>query len=407
MWQVVLLILLIVLSAIFSSSESALLSLSVARAKFLAENKNKKILEKLKNKQDQVIIAILLGNNLVNIGATALATQVALSFSSNYGVALVTGVMTFVILTFGEIFPKVIATKYAEKYLSVIGWPLYYWFVISYPVVWLYYYAITTFRNILKIKKTPTITEGELSEMILIGVKEGELEEEEKDYLLGVLKLTDKVAEDVMVPRDKIFAVEDTMLVGDLIEILRKRKQLYSRIPVYHKSLDNIKGIFNVRDIIKILNHKNWKKMRVGKLVYSPLFVSQYTPLDDIIEKMKHEKQLLAIVLDDRAMVVGLISLEDILEEIVGEVYDEFDKIERKVWKTSDHGFIVKGDVNSDDLYEMVGIKLPDKVSSLSEFMVMNIKDIPKPGDSFEYNGYKFKVKRVRDNKSGWQNCFF
>ncbi|MCD6226876.1 HlyC/CorC family transporter [Candidatus Micrarchaeota archaeon] len=396
--SLVLLIILIIFSAVFSSSESALLSLTLARAKTIAEIKNNRILEKLKTKQDEIIIAILLGNNLVNIGATALATQIALAFSSNYGVAIVTGVMTFIILTFGEIFPKIIATKYKEKYLLLIGGPLYFWYLLVFPVVYVYNAFITILRNAFGVKRSPTITEGELEEMIRIGVSEGEIDEEEKEYLLGVLELTGKTAEDVMIPRDKIFAVEDDITVNDLITIMRKKKQSHSRIPVYHEKFDNIKGIVNIRDLINILHHKNWKTEKVKNIMHKPLFVSEYTPLDDIIEKMRAEKQLLTIVLDDRATVVGLVSLEDILEEIVGEVYDEFDRIERKVWKTS-NGYIIRGDLNSDDLYDKTEIKLPDDVSTVSEFVVMNIKDIPEVGDTFEYDGYTFEVKKVKKNK--------
>ncbi|MCC7570275.1 hemolysin family protein [Candidatus Micrarchaeota archaeon] len=395
-----LLIIFIFLSAFFSSSESALLSTSKAKIISLVDTKKPNILlKKLKEKQDEVIISILIGNNLVNIGATAIATQIALEFSKDFGVAIVTGVMTLTILTVGEIIPKIFATSYKDKYLISIAGTLYLWYKMVWPIVFVYKIMIDFFREHLNVKSSPTITEDELEEMIKIGVMEGQIQKEEHDYLIGAMELNDKTAENVMVPRNKMFAINQLKTVSDLLQLMKKEKRSYSRIPIFNKNPDKITGIINVRDILNIIHTKNWEKRKLKKLARKPLFVSKYTPLNDVIEKMKNEKQLLSLVIDENASVIGLISLEDILEEVIGEVYDEFDTVERKIWRTKDKAYIVAGDLAVSDLNDQTHIKLPDDVLNVAEFVMFKLRDIPKKGDTFIFKNYKFEIKKVKKNK--------
>ncbi len=390
---------LIILSAIFSSSESSLISITKGRANALAKKRWGWIIKKLKDEQDKAVISILLGNNLVNIGATALATEIGLQLFKDFSIALVTGIMTLVILTFGEVIPKIIATAYAEKYLLLVGPFLYIWYLISTPFVVLYH-SLTSFIKSFLGKEEPLVTEDELEEMIKIGAKEGEIEKSERDIILSAIELSDTTAEEVMIPKDKVFAVDENTTIEDLLKKMNKGGKYFTRIPIYKESIDKITGILHIKELTKVVGKKGWKKKKVKEIVHKPLFVSEYTPLTSILDKMKKEKLLISVVLDERGLVSGILTLEDILEELVGEIYDEFDRVKRHIWKTKDNAFIVDGSLSIYELCEKTGICINDEsVVSIAEYVLKHVKDVPKEGMQFSDGNYFFEVKRVVDNK--------
>ncbi|RME79602.1 MAG: DUF21 domain-containing protein [Methanobacteriota archaeon] len=387
------LLVLLLLSAGFSSVETAFLSTTQARINYLAEKcKSGKILKKLKEKQSEVIIAILLGNNLVNIGATALATEISLEVFQNAGIAFATGIMTFLILTFGEVLPKLFATSYAQRYLLKIAPYLDFWVTISTPVVIFYDTLTDLVKQYLGEVEEPSVTEEELEEMVKIGELEGEVGKHERDIILAALDLEEFTAEDIMINRDEIFAMEENESVKELLDKMENKKLYHTRIPIYKNSIDHITGIINLKEIIKKTKDRNWKKKKLKDIAYEPFFVSIYTPVIAVLNKMKESKNLMALVVDEQGIVVGLLTIEDILEVLVGDIYDEMEKVKKKAIRTKD-GYIFDASILSEDFEDITGIKLGD-VSTLAEFLLKKFKGLPEEGQKIKYKGFVFEVTK-------------
>ena len=356
--QLVILVLLLSASAFFSSAETALMTSNKLRIRNLAENGDKraeKVLEITAN-TDKMLSAILIGNNIVNLSASALSTTLTLKVFGSSLVGVATGILTFLILVFGEITPKNVASKNAEnmalKYIGIISVLV----VILTPVI----YVVNKVAGIvisLFVKNNDDnnmVTEDELRAMVEVSHEDGVIEKEEKKMIVNVVDFGDTVAGDIMLPRVDMVMVSVESSYGEILKIFREER--YTRIPVYEESPDNVIGILNVKDFLLIENKENFS---VKEHLREPLYTYEYKKTSSLMVDMRKTGANIVIVLDEYGTTVGLITLEDMLEEIVGEIRDEFDADEDEgITKISETEYLIDGSTNLDDVNDRIGLEL-------------------------------------------------
>ncbi len=318
------LIVLIIVSAFFSSAEVAIVGLSKARIGLIAEDHpgwRSERLKRLKEKQERTIITILIGNNLVNVGASAFAASVFLALFGDLGIAVATAVMTFALLTFGEIIPKTVVMGNKERYALFISTPLYYLGKILSPVVTFFEFIS---RHVpLKSKRMyPTITEEEIEALVKTGEKVGEVRGVEREYILRLLEFGDTTAGDVMKRRKDIFAMPAGATVSELVKGLEGRGDKFRRVPIYEDDLDNVVGIAHWKDVFEEIKRGN-TELPLKKIVRKVHKVHPAKRIDELLKELQKKNRHMAIIVDEKGRAVGLVTMEDILEEIVGEIYDE------------------------------------------------------------------------------------
>lgn len=391
-------------SAFFSSSEIALSSLSNVKVAHILNEKGEKAKDlKLWLKHpNKTLNTILIGNNIVNIFASVLATDAARKISGSDEIAITTGVMTILILFFGEITPKTFAKHNAEKFAIVAIRFLKLFYYLFYPLT----YVINIFViGLIKImggeitKEKPLITEEELEFMINVGGKEGILKGETEDMMYNIMEITDTDAREIMVSRMDMTAVQLDASVDALLDIIEKTE--YSRIPVYGNDIDDIKGILYVKDLLAYAKG-GLDKIKLKNVMREAYFVPETKNIYELFKEFQKKRVHMAIVVDEYGGVAGLVTLEDILEEIVGEIRDEYDKEEEEFIKSGDGAYIVDPKMDLDDFVEKLGI---EKTHDMEDYesvggLVFDLAGkIPDVGDEFIFNQYKFKVLEKEENK--------
>lgn len=393
--------LLIGLSGFFSGLEVALVGVRKSKVVqlFNEGKKGSKALHKLKMNPSWMMSSVNLGNNLVNVGASALATSLAIRLFGDDGLGIAVGIMTFLILVFGEITPKTYcnanSTKIALRYAPVLLAFSY----VFYPVV--KFFEIIT-RGVVKMTGSsstpPPITEEEIKGVIDQGLEEKALEKDEMELVHGALKFDDTVIRSVMTPRTKMFTLNSKML---LFEALPQINQMgHSRIPIYGDTSDDIVGFIHVRDVLKELEKDN-KMTSLEKIARKPVFASQEKMVSGLLKEMKGRKTHMAIVVDEHGGVEGLVTLEDLLEEIVGEIEDETDLTRQAGFERIDQDTIVtNGDIEIDKINEIFKTKVPegDDYASLNGLLHEKLQDIPQEGDKVEINELRIIVEKVSKN---------
>ena len=394
------LIILIGLSGFFSGLEVALVGIRKSKVlQLVKENaRGSKALHKLKSNPGRMMASVNLGNNLVNVASTALATNVALRIFGNDGLAIAIGIMTFLILVFGEITPKTYcnanATKIALRYspfLLGFGYALY-------PIVKLF--EIIT-RGMVKLTGSsyvpPPITEDEIKGVIDQGLEDKAIEKAEMELVHGALNFDETVIRAVMTPRTKMFMLNSRMMLFEALPLINQSG--FSRIPVYGDNKDEIVGIVHVRDLLKFLE-KDEKMIELKKIARKPIFVSQEKKVSDLLKEMQGRQTHMAIVLDEFGGVEGCATLEDLIEEIVGEIRDETD-VKKTVFHHIDKDTIVtNGDIEIDTVNEIFKTNVPegDDYASLNGLLHEKLHDIPKEGDKIEINSLRIVVEKVSKN---------
>ncbi|TRZ69467.1 MAG: HlyC/CorC family transporter [Nitrosopumilaceae archaeon] len=393
---------LVCLSGFFSGSEVAFVGVSKAKVNQLVKEKAKgsSSLHKLKSNPSRMLAAINLGNALTNVGSSALATQISLGLFGSNGLAIAIGIMTFILLVFGEITPKSYCFANATKIsLKVSGIILVFSYVF-YPFVILFE-KIT--RGMLRIAGSshhpPPITEQEIYSVIEQGLEDKVLKKHEKELVHGALKFDDTVIHSVMTPRTKMFMLPSTMLLFDALPLISKSG--FSRIPVYKETTDQIIGILHVRDLLKHLEKED-KIINLESISRKPIFVSQEQKTSKLLREMQGKQTHMAIVVDEFGGVEGCVTLEDLLEEIVGEIMDETDKIELNFKILDKNTMLASGDVEIDIVNEVLKSDIPqgDDYSTLSGLLHDKLKDIPKVGDKIEFDSIKMVVEEVVNNQA-------
>jgi len=390
----------IILSAFFSGAEIALSSLDkITLKKLVKENKKEgQWVQALLRKPSSWLITILIGNNLVNIAAASLATLFAAKIVGGTPgkiVGIVTGIMTFIILVFGEIIPKRYCQQHALPISLKIAKPIYFLSVFFSPLVkvlTLLTQGILKVSGSKEVKKNHLITEKEIHTLIDIGAEEGILEKKEEEMAHSALEFDETQAKEIMVPRTKMVCIEEEENLYTLLELIKKVG--YSRIPVYRKTIDNIVGIAYAKDLLNFFS-KIDKSLKVKQIMHSPIFVPYTTHLSELFRKLQKEKTHLAIIVDEYGGVAGIITIEDLLEEIVGEIEDEYDLKKEKIISLENKSFLIDADTNIDEVNEKIGTHFPEKTEafeSIGGFIIHFLGRIPQKGETIEYQNLKINI---------------
>lgn len=398
----ILIIVCVILSSFFSGVEMALAKVNKTRLEREAEkgDKSAKLTLSFANNYNDTINVILIGNNLVNIAATSLATllfQSLIPGDVNTAELTATLVMTVVILTFGEILPKSICSSYAFGLSKVLSKPLYLFKVIFTPITFVVKKILNGFTNLIDKKKGDEhdVTDEELIEMVDTLEEQGLINEETQELITNAIDFMDVDAVEVMVHRTDFFAYD---INDDINELINHPDLLnYSRIPVYDENVDNIIGILNTKKLIKL--HLNGDEINVKDLLTEPLYVFQTQSISDILKRLRHEHIHMAIVKDEFGGTSGLLTMEDILEELVGEIYDEIDEEENDEYhKVNDKKFTVDGDMNLYDFFDLIEYdyeEFESMYTTVGGWITDVLEKFPEEKDSFEFEGYLITVMRA------------
>ena len=387
----------LILSAFFSGSEIAFFSISESKIRTLAEKGRKaaKLALHLRSKPHRLLSTILIGNNLVNILAATLTTLAANRFFGLEAVAIATGVLTFLVLMFGEIVPKTICQKHAEAAVQIMAYPIYWFEQIFSPLLYLlepFILKMTGGRSI----SLHYATEEELKLMLDAGDQAGVLEAEEVKMIKNVFEFTDLTAEDVMTPRIYMFGLDGNVSLEDVREGLFKSK--FSRIPVYDNNMDNIIGILYRSHALMELaqNHTN---LLIREIAKPALFVPASKPADDLLKQFQQEKRHIAIVVNEFGGVLGLVTAEDLLEEVVGEILDEGDITEELIKRTGKNQILVDGRTEVRRINEFLKVELDEEQNTISGLILDELGHIPEIGERVHVN-YCHLIVRDADEKT-------
>ena len=400
-YEIISLIVLIALSGFFSGLEVALVGTTRSKVRQMLNEKlpGATSLDKLKSNPSRMMASVNLGNNLVNVASTALATDIALKMFESAGLAIVIGVMTFLILVFGEITPKTYCNANAAKIALRYSRVLLAFSYAFYPIVWMFEKITKGIINLIgSTEEPPRLTEEEIKGVIEQGLQDKAIEKQESELVHGALNFDDIIIRSVMTPRTKMFTLNSKMLLFEALPMINKSG--FSRIPIYGKNQDEIIGIINVRDVLKCLE-KEEKMINLQQLSRKPIFVSQEKKVNDLLKEMQGRKSHMAIVLDEFGGVEGCVTLEDLVEEIVGEIHDETDVTKDNFQREGDSTIITNGDIEIDELNEIFKTRIPqgDDYATLSGLLHEKLRDIPKEGDRLIIDSLRIIIEKVLKNK--------
>lgn len=391
---------LIMLSAFFSCVETAFSCANRIRLKSYADNGSKKAVTALwvTDNFDKVLTAILIGNNVVNLGCSSIATVLCIELFHNYGAAIATGATTLLVLTFGEVVPKCFGKEATDTIVLNTAGILK---VLTYILTPFVYFFIGIKSAVLKLanikKDQPSVTEDELKYIIDTIEEEGILEEEEKDLVQSALDFDEKTALEILTPRVDVVLIDTEDDEKAIKETILKER--YSRIPVYEDNIDNIIGILHTRDYLEELSEN--KTPDIKELITEPHFIYKSRKLSDILADFKEKKLHIAIVTDEYGGMLGIVTMEDLLEEIVGDIWDEDEEEERTYTKLKDGRYIISGDMDLSDLFEIFEMNDDDDIESISVggFIVEQLGTIPTINQSVNYKDLLITVKRIKNNR--------
>ena len=391
--MLLILILLILLSSFFSSAETAFTTVSSIQILTLIDQNHKKaiLVNKILDNKAKMLSAILIGNNLVNIIASSLATLLAQSMFGEYAISIATGILTVVVLIFGEITPKSLASTYSLKLSLLYADIIYGLMLILTPFIYiinfLSYIILRLFRIDPNAKKN-TMTETELRTIVKVSHEEGVIEKEERQMITNVFDFGDAVASDVMVPKIDMTMADINSTYDELIDIFRKEK--YTRIPIYQGTADTVIGIINMKDL---LLYNPDKIFDVRDFLRSAFFTYESKKVSELMMEMKKTSVNIVIVLDEYGVTSGLITLEDLLEEIVGEIHDEYDADEDCVREVAPNKYIIEGQLKIADLNDRLDLKLhSEEYDSVGGLIIEKLDRFPNPGDKIIIDNISLKV---------------
>jgi putative hemolysin len=396
-----LLVLLIILSAVFSGAEIALTSLSPAKVRAMKGEKKfaSSAIVRLKKKPQNLLVTILIGNNIVNILATVIATLWGLQVFGDNAAGIVTGGLTFIILVFGEITPKTFAQKFAEPFSRVVAYPLLWLIFVLWPIIWIFEKYIAGLMKLLKAEKSfHSLSEEELLAMVDMSTEEGVIEEHEQELIENVLEFDATTVEEVMTIEKNIECLEASTSINDAAHFIITHS--HSRIPVYEKDLNNIIGILTVHDILRLTHHAT-KKEKIADLDFSKvILVPKTKTINALFKEFKKRRQHIAMVVDEHGKTVGLVTLEDILEEIVGEIVDEIDEEKTRLHKIDNVTWETPGDTPIEDVNDVLGIQLDfPEHQTVGLLILKELNRFPKHGEKIPYHGVEFQVKDMSRKK--------
>ncbi len=390
------LILLILLSAFFSSAEMAFSSLSQIKLKHSIQNGNKKAHHtlNLSNNFEKLLTTILIGNNIANIASASIATVFFVKFWGNYGITISTAVMTTLVLVFGEITPKSLAKKIPEKYALAITPFLRVLIVVLTPLNYIFGLWQKLMNRVFKFESTSAITEEELLTYVSEVQNEGGINEKEGELIRSVIDFDDLKVEEILTPRVQVIGVSTD---EDIKTIIYKFKHTgYSRLPVYEENIDHIVGVINHKDFYNLVV---LEKQPLDTIFMPPVYVTEYMKVSHLLDLLRSNKSHMAIVKDEFGGTLGVVSMEDILEELVGDIWDEHDEVIEEIVKLDDLTYRVKGNADLEDLFDLLGIEDDLEFSTVNGWVLDVLGRIATIGDEFSYNNLDVKVTAADTKK--------
>lgn len=400
--QLICILVLVFLSAFFSSSETALTTVNKIRMKNLAENGDKRAAKVLKVTSDsgKMLSAILIGNNIVNIGASSIATILAIDIFGDIGSGIATGALTIIVLIFGEVSPKTMATIKADSFALAIAGIIDVLMFILTPVIFIINKLASGLLFLLRVNPNDvdnTMSEEEIRTIVDESQEGGAIEDEEREMIHNVFDFGDSLAKEVMVPRIDMTFVEADATFEELIELYRENK--YTRYPVYEESTDYVIGIINMKDVILLQSEKDFS---IRNIIREPYFTYEHKNTADLFVEMRKSSIPLAIVLDEYGVTAGLVTLEDLLEEIVGEIRDEYDSDEEDaIEQLSEYEYMILGSTNLDDVNDALDLDFEsDDYDTIGGYCLQLLDHLPEENETiFTEDDVVIKIKEVEKNR--------
>ncbi|WP_315169596.1 hemolysin family protein [Metaclostridioides mangenotii] len=400
--QIVILALLLITSAFFSASETSLMSLSKIRIRYMKDEgvKGAKLVSSLTENSGKLLSAILVGNNLANIAATSISTSLLVGIFGSQGVVMATAIMTVLILIFGEITPKSIAANDSEKVALFVSKPIKFVITFLTPVVWLLDKVTSFIFKVFRITNkgnTSYVTEEDLKTMVNVSHEEGVLEVEEREIINNVFEFGDMQAKSAMVQRIDIVAIDVEDSYDEIIASFKEEK--LSRMPIYEETVDDIIGVLNFKDII-FLTDEEVEDFDIKNYMRTPYFTYEFKKVARLLGEMKLAKSQMAIVVDEYGGTSGLLTIEDLVEEIVGEIEDEYDEDEDEIQVIKEDEYIVDGGTKIGDVNVLIGVKLEsDEFDSIGGFIIGFLGKFPEENQVIELDGIKFCIESIDKNR--------
>ena len=416
--QIFIIIVLILLNAFFAATEIAFISINDAKIEKQAKEGNKKAkqIKKMLKEPSRFLATIQIGITLAGFLSSAFAAEsfsdelapilqnlipLGLSTWKSISIIIITMILSYFFLVFGELVPKRLAMKNSEKIafatigiIKVIS-------IITAPFIELLTSSTNGISKIFGVTETDeeTVTEEEIRMMVDVGEENGSIEEEEKDMINKVFEFNDKVASEIMIPRTEVFALEMNVSIAEVVEELSENLR-YSKIPVYDEKIDNIKGVIYIKDILASIKNKNTKIKNLMKKAY---FVSETKPINELFSELKKDKKQIAIVIDEYGGTSGIVTIEDILEELVGEIYDEYDEIEKNIKKIDKNTFLITGNIALYELEDALNVTIEQgDYDTLSGYLVDKLGRIPTDKDKgvmIETDKINYKIEMVKNKQ--------
>ena len=388
--SIIFLVILVALSAFFSSTETAFLSFNKARMKSMAKQGSKKaqLVVDLEEKYDKLLSTILIGNNIVNILASSMATMIFVAFLGNAGVTVSTVVMTVVVLIFGEISPKTLAKDHADSLAMVIAPIINLLMGLFTPFTWLFSQWKKLLTVIFPSKSEQGMTEEELLTIVAEAEEEGGIDEQESDLIRSAIEFNDRTAEEILTHRVDVVAVDAESTMDELEAVFRESG--FSRLPVYEENVDNVIGIVHEKDF-----YANRGASSIKDIMRPALFVTTGSKTAALLETLQKAKSHIAIVTDEYGGTAGIVTMEDIIEELVGEIYDEHDEVIEEFKKLPDGSYQIECTADLTKMQELLNIPGEFDSATVSGWVIEQLERIPVVGDSFVFDNLTVRVTKV------------
>ena len=364
-----------------------------------AEVPGAELVEKLTKDPNRLLGTILIGNSVANIGASAMATVLATNVFGNSGVGIATGIITVLVLIFGEITPKSIAKQKSEAVALRIARPIKFVVIIFKPLVYIFTAISSVFIRILGGNPNEAksfITQEELKTMVGVSEEEGVLENDEKEMIFNVFEFVDLQVKDTMVQRVDIVSVDKESSYDEVMDVIKNEQ--FSRIPVYNQTIDNIIGVLNIKDLATIEDLR--KDFNISKYIRDPFYTFEFKKIVELFNEMKKTRNQIAIVLDEYGGTVGLVTIEDLVEEIVGEIEDEYDEEKNPVEVIKENEYVVEGSLRLHDISDLIGINIDsEEFDSVGGLMIGDLGRMPEEQEEVTVNNIKFIAEEIEKNR--------
>lgn len=397
-------LILLILSAFFSGSETAFFSLPVSTVNRLARAKNftAKQVSVLLSDSRKLLTCIIIGNTIVNVAIASLAALLTTRFAHQYGfdefivLLLDVVVVTLVVVFFSEIMPKVTAIKNAKRWAVQLSVPLTFFFYLFYPFAIVFDLISQALTHVTGVEKNKHyLSESELRTLVDVGEEKGALQKDEKEMIHSIFEMSETVAREIMVPRTDMVCIEKSATLQQVLNLVKD--SMHSRIPVYSEVIDNLVGILYIKDLLPFLKKRNQSDFDLSKLVRPAYYVPEQKKINELLREYQTAKIHMAIVVDEYGGTSGLVTLEDVIEEIVGEIQDEFDKETPLVEKIDERTFTVNAGMLLDEINDELGLDLPTEegADTLAGFLLGQFGSVPKLKEKLTYNGYEFIIEKA------------